>query len=1117
MSVHKIINYDSLKQAFSQPCTFPLLCVILLQNLDKMKKLLLGSLAAILCIGTVTSKPIDNPLWLRNTAISPDGKTLAFTYKGNIYTVATTGGNATALTSTGYNSYPIWSPDGKNIAFGSDREGSMDIFIVDATGGTPVRLTTHSGSEIPRAFLDNDNILFSSRLLPSPQSVNGNFLGVTSVVSTTPGSRPRLFMSAPVSSMSVNGNQVLYQDKKGYEDILRKHERSAGTADIWLFTMEDDANAANARYKKLTDFNGQDMSPVWNMSTPGEFFYLSEEDGTLNVYSANIDGSQKKQLTHFTTHPVRTLSASADGKTLAFSQDGKLYTLTPGNEPKEVKVSINGDIYQSEPNRFNKYDGASYISVSPDGKEVAFVAHGNVYVTSKDYNTTKQITSTPEQERYVEFSPDGKTLVYDSERDGIWQLFTAKIKNPDEEGFTYATEIVEEPLYKSDKPAFQPAFSPDGKKVAFLEDRTELKVIDLDTKKVTTALDGKYNYSYTDGDVTFAWSPDSRWFLTSYIGNGGWNNIDIALVAADGSKVANLTNSGYSDSNPHWAMNGKAMVWENDKQGYRSHGSWGAESDIYVMFFDGDAYDRFMMSKEDAEIADKAKEKAKEKEKENEKDKKGKKGKEDEDNDKKEVEPLVFDLDNAPYRIVRLTGSSSNIGDYYLDNKGENLYYGSDGDLWHRNIREKETKVISKDGGWASFFPTKEDDTIFLLGGGGNISVLSIPSGDKEAVSFQAPMAIDKPAERAYIYDHAWRQVKDKFYDENLHGVDWELYRAEYEKFLPHINNNYDFAEMLSELLGELNASHTGSRYYPPGRSMSTPELGAFFDESWDGDGLKVAEVIKMGPLAHQDANVTPGEIILAINGKKIEAGKDYFPLIDGTAGEKIRLTVKGTNGSERDVYIKPSYGLGQQLYRRWVEHNRHIVDSVSNGRIGYVHIAGMNSASFRTAYEEMLGKHRNADAIVVDTRYNTGGWLHNDLAILLAGKEYVKFIPRGRYIGSEPFSQWYKPSVMLVNEANYSDGHGGPFAYQTLGLGEVIGAPIPGTMTAVWWENQIDDSLIFGIPQVTNATVEGKPLENSQLEPDVVIYNNPGDALRGYDAQLVGATKHLLDKLDKQ
>lgn len=1082
-----------------------------------MQKIIIPVLAMLAAGASAMAE--ESPLWLRNSAISPDGKTIAFTYKGDIFTVPVQGGNARQLTtSSAFDSYPMWSPDGTRIAFGSDREGSMDIYIMNATGGRPVRVTTHSGSEIPRAFLDNDHILYSSSVQPDADYSQGSFLGQTYVVDTK-GGRPSLFVSFPMMAISVNarGNRVLYQDKKGLEDVLRKHERSSGTSDIWLLTL-DGKDAKKGTFKQLTRFNGQDQRPVWD-GDGNTFYYLSEEDGVSNVYRANVDGSGKTQLTKFDTNPVRHLSASADGRTLAFSQDGELYTLVPGQQPVKVPVTITTDDYARDVIKSNNSYGATSMSVSADGSVIAFILRGDVYVTSTKYKTTKRITDTPEQERVVDISPDGKTLVYDSERNGMWQLFTAKIKNPAEESLVYATEITEEPLYKTTVPAFQPSFSPDGKKVAFLENRTELKVMDLASKAVNTALDGKYNYSYSDGDVSFEWSPDSRWFLIDYIGTGGWNNKDIALVAADGSKVVDLTNSGYSDGNAKWVLDGKAMTWESDKNGYRSHGSWGAESDVFIMFFDSDAYDRFNMSQEEIELLDKAKSNS-EKDKDAAKDKKGKKKdkKADKEEDKDEVKPLELDIDNAKYRVRRLTRNSSNLGDHYLSKKGDKLYYIASfekgGDLWSIDLKEGDISLLSKGIGFGGFDTDKEGETLYFLGS--TIKTIALPGGDIKNVEYEAPFNYKPMAERQYMYDHMWQQVKDKFYDENLHGVDWEKYRAEYQKFLPYINNNYDFAELLSEILGELNASHTGGRYYAPGAPMSTAVLGAFFDESYDGDGLLVKEVLKRGPLDSKSAGVAAGDRIMAIDGDSIKAGKDYFPLLEGKAGKKVRLTIAKTDGTTRDISIKPITlsANSDLLYNRWVERNRHIVDSVSGGKIGYVHVEGMDSPSYRKVYEEMLGLHRNCDAIIVDTRYNGGGWLHNDLAVLLSGKEYSRFTPRGQYIGSEPFSQWHKPSVMLVNEANYSDGYGAPYAYQSLKLGDIVGAPIPGTMTAVWWENQVDPSVIFGIPQVTNSDMNGVALENKQLNPDVVIYNTPSEVLNGGDSQLVGAVKHLMSKI---
>lgn len=1061
------------------------------------------------------------PLWLRNVAISPDGSTIAFTYKGNIFTVPAKGGDARQLTSgSSYNTAPVWSPDGSKIAFGSDRDGSMDVFVVNSKGGVPKRLTTNSGAETPLAFKDDNTVLFAASNLPSPAAAQAGFTQQVYTVDLD-GHRPKMFVSLTMPSLSVNPDgRILYHDKKGVENVWRKHERSSGTSDVWVLD--------NGKHTKLTDFNGHDLNPVW--APDGSFYFVSEEDGTLNVYKRSIDGKQKKQLTKFTTHPVRSLSASKNG-TLAFSWDGEIYTMNENGAPQKVNVEIITDDYASPTEKSIRRSGATSIAVSPDGELVAFVLRGDVYVTSTEYNTTRRITDTPAQERSVDFAPDGRSIVYDSDRDGIWQLFTAEIKDPSEKSLLYATEIVEKPLYKSDKPAFFPDYSPDGKKVAFLENRTTLQVLDLKTKKVTTALDGKYNYSYSDGDVGFEWGPDSNWLLIDYIGVGGWNNSDVALVKADGSQVVNLSESGYSNGNPQWVLGGKAVAYTTGKYGYKSHGSWGNESDVMLMFLDGEAYDRFNMTEEETKLAEEAeKEKSKKDgdkkdsdKKDSKKDKKDKKGKKDDDKaDKKkdETKPLVFDLDNRRHRLERLTGSSSALGAYYVSPKADKLYYvasSPDGrSLYERDLKEGSTKVLAKGLSAWGMIPDKDGKNVFVMDRSG-IKKVTLASGKQTPVSFEAEYTLRPADERNYIYEHMWRQVLDKFYDVNLHGVDWAKYKEEYAKFLPYINNNYDFSILLSEILGELNASHTGSGYRGGSSRLSTSQLGAFFDESYEGDGLKVAEVINMGPLSPKNVGVEAGDIILAINDSTILAGQDYFPLLEGK--KKVKLDVKKRNGDKKSVYVK-TVGAGtirDLLYKRWVERNEHIVDSVSGGRIGYVHVEGMDGASFSEVYDRLLGKYRNCDAVVVDTRHNGGGWLHNDLALLLSGKEYVRFSPRGQYIGTEPFSQWTKPSVMLVDESNYSDAHGSPYVYQTLKIGDIVGAPVPGTMTAVWWETQIDPTLYFGIPQVTSLDRNGEPLENKQLNPDVLIYNTPENVLKGVDDQLIGATKHLMKKTAKK
>ncbi len=1075
-------------------------------------------LLTVVSLATAFGMAAESPLWLRDVAVSPDGETVAFTYKGDIYTVPFAGGKATRLTtSQAFDGNPVWSPDGTQIAFASDREGSMDIFIVPATSGTPVRLTTNNaGNETPRAFLNGETVLFESSVAPSRTAAQGPFQGQMYTVATTPGKRPQMFLSMPMTAVDIDPatGKILYQNRKGYEDVLRKHERSSGTPDIWMY------DPASGDFTQLTDFNGANQNPRW--ASTDSFFYLNDSDGNNNVFLRDMNGKER-QITKFKNHPVRSLSTSADRRKLAFSQDGQIYTINGQGKPQLLAVDIVTDNYDTDRVKRDVTQGASTIALSPDGKEIAFVLRGDVYVTSVKYPTTKRITDTPGQERRVGFSPDGKKLVYDGERNGLWRIYTAELAPADTlRRFAYAPKVIEKMVYESkdSKPAQQPAFSPDGKKIAFLENRTALKVLDLATGKVVTALDPKFNYSYTDGDVPFEWSPDSKHLLITYIGNGGWNNTDIAMVNADGTgEPVDLTVSGYSDGSPYWTADGSGFTYLTGKYGYRSHGSWGETDDVTLMMLNGEKWDEFNMTEEEAALAEEE-QKAASADKD---DKKSKKNKKDKDADKKEMK---LDLENRLYRTARLTPVSGFLMDYRLSPKMDKLYYtvlGQEGkyDLMMTDLRKKETSRLLSDltGG---FEMDKKGEKLYVLSGSG-IQEVTLPSGEGgsasvKAIEYNAEYSRIPSQEREYIFDHVISQVRDKFYDENLHGVDWDMYARDYRRFLPYINNNRDFATLLSELLGELNASHTGGRFYAPGAPAATSNavLGAFFDENYDGDGLKISEILKRGPLATDKAGLSAGDIITAIDGLPVKSGVDYYPLLEGKAGKKVRLTVSH-NGASKDITVRPITPGKQNelLYRRYVERNRAIVDSVSGGRVAYVHVQGMDSPSFRTVYDELLGLQRDKEAVVVDTRYNGGGWLHNDLAILLSGKEYVRFSPRGQYIGHEPFSQWTKPSVMLTNESNYSDAHGSPYTYQTLGLGKIVGAPVPGTMTAVWWETQVDPTIVFGIPQVTSLDKNGKALENQQLNPDVEVYNLPADVLKGIDAQLIEATKELLRQLD--
>ena len=1074
-----------------------------------MNKLIL---ATLLGAYGLAAQAQDNPLWMRHPAISPDGKTIAFSYQGDIFTVPSSGGTAKQITSNAaFDSYPVWSPDGNHIAFASNREGSIDVWVMDANGGIPKRVTTNSGSEYPLRWKDNSTIMFKASIMPTAKSII--FAGSYPQVYTVgmDGGRPKLFSDITMDALDINATgDVLYIDRKGYEDEWRKHHRSPITRDVWLKSGDS--------FRKLTTFDGEDRDPVW-ASDGKSFYYLSEQSGTLNIYHRTLDGKET-QITNHEKNPVRFLSAATDG-TLCYGYDGEIYTVRKGGQPQKTAIRIAADTEGKELIRQIRNSGAYNIKLSPNGKEIGFVMHGDVYVTSIEYRTTKQITNTPEQERYIDFSPDGRTIIYDSERNGVWQIYATTMKNKDEKQFAYATELVEERLTQSDQTSFQPKFSPDGKQIAFWENRGTLRVMDAKGKNVKTAMDGKFVYSYSDGDIDFTWSPDSKWLLSSYIGVGGWNNSDIALVNASGNgEIHNLTESGYNESNAKWVLDGKAMLFCSDRAGYRSHGSWGAEYDAYLMFFDLEAYERYRMNKEERALA---KENMTEKEKKKEEKKEEKEKKEMEKPEAKEMEPLKFDLENCRDRIVRLTVTPSFLGDILLDKDGENIYYNvafeKGMDLWHRDLMTGNTELLIKNVGNGEMMFDKSYKEIYLAADGG-IKKVTPQSKAVKNIEFEAQFNYQPYKERAYMFDHVWRQVKDKFYDKNIHGVDWEGYRKTYERFLPYINNNHDFQEMLSEMLGELNASHTGARYSGSWASLQTASLGLFFDEDYTGDGLKIAEVIKGSEIACKQTGVKSGCIIEKIDGTEIKAGMDYFPLLDGKIGKPVRLTIRPKSGRSFDVTTKgmSMNAVDDLLYKRWVDRNRQLVDSLSGGRLAYVHVRAMNSESFRTVYRELLSdKNRNREAVIVDDRHNGGGWLHDDLCTLLNGKEYQNFMPRGNYIGRDPFNKWTKPSCVLICEDDYSNGHGFPMVYKTLGIGKLIGTPVAGTMTAVWWETMIDNTMVFGIPQVGCMTLDGKYAENTQLNPDITVYNTPEDFLNGNDRQLKAAIEEMMKQIGEK
>jgi tricorn protease len=1071
--------------------------------------------------GSLPLQAQEKPLWLRYPAISPDGQTILFCYKGDIYRVPAAGGQAFPLTiSEAYDYAPVWSHDGKTIAFASDRFGNFDVYVMPAAGGEAKRLTFHSSAEVPTSFTaDDKNILFTSARQDKAANVQfpmGTFPELYSVPVT--GGEAALVLTQPAIAATVNpaGDKIIYHDQKGYESDWRKHHTSAIARDVWVYDLKAKKNT------QLTTFKGEDRNPVFD-GNGDDFYYLSEQKGSFNVFKSSLSKpAVSTPVTGFTRNPVRFLSRANTG-TLCFGYDGEIYTKSGSAAPKKVDILIALDGRQVQERTMPIGGGITEMRLSPNGKELAYIFRGEVFVGSVEGGITKRITNTPWQERSVSFSPDGRTLVYAAERDNNWNIYTTSIVRKEEPYFYASTVLKEDTVIATPAEEYQPEFSPDGKEVAYLENRVVLKVVNLATKQTRTILPAEYNYSYSDGDQTYKWSPDGKWFLVQFAFTRLFTP-QTGLVSSDGKgKVIDLTQTGFGTSSPRWGMEGAMMYYGCPREGAVNTDGSTVEYDVYGTFFTRAAYDKFRLSKEDyslwKEQDDKAKEDKAKEDKDKPKDPKAKDAAVKPEDPKKD---LVFELDGLDRRKARLTINSADIGDMALTKNGEKLFYLArferGYDLWVTETRTRDTKLFSKLGANQTGLELSADGKALFVFVDGRVMKIDPDSGKTEPVTIGGEMVLDQTAEKAYMYDHMWRQMKEKLLVADLYGADWDYYYGVYKKFLPDINNNYDYAEMVSELLGEMNVSHTGCYYSGPRMPASdaTASLGFFLDYDFAGPGLKVAEIIAGGPLDKATVKIKAGHILEKIDGRVLDGTIDHYALLNRKAGKLTLLSVfDPATGSRWEEAIKPA-SLGEEsglLYRRWVKARRAEVDRLSGGRIGYVHVSSMSDSSYRTVIEEVLGLSGDKDALIVDTRFNGGGNLHDTLADFLSGKVVFDMVPRGQLIGREPYNKWTKPSIVLMGECNYSDAHLFPVEYKVRGLGKTIGMPVPGTGTFVWWENQIDSSLRFGIPQGGWRTPDGKLCENNQLEPDILVKNDPDVMSIGRDQQIEAAVKELLKK----
>ncbi|EAR11917.1 putative peptidase/protease family protein [Polaribacter irgensii 23-P] len=1058
----------------------------------------------------------QNPKWMRHSAISPDGTQIAFTYKGDLYKVNSKGGNAQQLTFHSAHDYKaVWNKEGTKIAFASNRYGNFDIYVMNAGGGQATRLTYHSNDEYPYTFSANDQeVLFGALRQDTAehrQYPHGSQSELYSVPVTMGKVSQLLTIPAEAVQLSKSGEIMLYQDKKGGENEWRKHHTSAIARDLWMY------NTITNKHTMLTSNIAEDRQPVFSEDEK-DLYFLSERSGTFNVHKLSLENpNQDEQLTSFKLHPIRFLSAG--NGVLSFGYDGELYTMQEGATPQKITVRITTQDKENTA-EFVSIDGdIDEMAVSPNGKEIAFIARGEVFVTAVDKSFTKRLTDTPQKESFISWGPEGKSVIYSSERDGKWSVYkTTKIRK--EEPFFYAATLLkEDALIANTHDNYLAQYSPDGKKIAFIENRRTLKIKDLKTKKEITLLNSEDFFHMRDGDKYFTWSPDSKWLLIDW--SKTLSNSEVLLMAADGSKRVNLNESGYYDSSPKWINKGKQMIWTSNRNGLKSYATSGSsQNDIYSMFFTQEAWDEFNLSDDDYKLMQAVKEvEKKKKEKAEEKDNK-KGAKEKKDSKKKDtIKPLKFDWEYMKDRTKRLTIHSSTLGDAVISSKGDALYYLASfegkSNLWSTNLRTKETKMLLKlDVAQGSLQWDTDMKNLYLLSAG-KITKLDPKTSKNKEIKIKGEIEVDQYAERTAMFNHVWIRTNAVFYRPDFHGIDWEQMKTEYQKYLPHISNGHEFSEMLSEMLGELNVSHSGARYN--GSEIDTKDitasLGIFMDYKHLKKGILIEEIIKGGPLDKAKFKIAAGMIIEKIDGILIEKDQDVAKYLNRKSGKFMLLDILDPSTKKTQTITVKPISLAMEnslLYKRWVKINEKEVAALSNGTLGYVHIPGMSDAPYRSIYQDIMGKYFDTKGVIIDTRFNGGGDLVADLAMFFTGVPFITYATEAKIVGGEPTSRWTKPTLSIFNESMYSDGHCYASGYTDLKIGKTVGMPVPGTCSFAGWES-LPNGSYWGVVPVSAKNKAGEWMENNQTEPMIKVKNMPGKVDQGVDQQLLRSIKELM------
>lgn len=1018
-------------------------------------------------------------------APSPDGKNLAFSYRGDLWLVAIEGGGAHRLTvHQAYESTPCWSPEGTEIAFASSRNGNNDIFVMKADGSALEQLTYLSVPDVPCDWTpDGKQVLFSSRRDFSYPSSRLSSLYQVNRAGSTPGMFVKDFGAH--GKISPDGRYVLFTE--GRLSPYRKHYHGSMNTDIWRYDRQTD------EYLQLTDFDGNDLYPMW--SSDGKLvYYISHSNGTANIWQMAPDGSAKKQLTFHKDDGPYFAQIARHAPVIAYTRQAEIWILNlKTGKYKSLKISVPADLKTNVVEWKSYSKQATEMAVSPNEKYIGSIIHGEVFISKNKKKGTKKavrLTHSPAREKDICWVPGADTLLFVSDRAGNDDIFMVISDEPGEKNLYRALKHKQVQLTKNQAEDSAPQISPDGKKIAFFRDN-DLWIMNRNGKNEKRLVES-WNLA------EYAWSPDSKWIAYSMDDNEF--NTDIFIIPAASGTAINISRHPDIDFAPVWSPDGKKLGFSSR----RANDTY----DIWYVF----------LQKADHEKTKAQWEEEEELKKEAKKDKKK--------DSKKKAEKIVvkIDFENIHKRLRRATSLPGDETGLAISPDGKTFIFRCDtkgkNDLWSVRWDGKELKQLTDSNEKPQQIQwSKDGKKIYYLKSGGSFVSIAATGKDKKGIGFQAKLEIDHQAERMQMFHEAWRVLNLNFYDPKFHGIDWPEMRKKYGKIVEEIATSPDFNVAIRLMLGELNASHLGI-YSPSGKGgIRTGVLGLWFSDSYSGKGLKVSAVMPDGPCDQAKARVLVGEILLAIDGQQINTQTNIHQLLNQKIGEEVLLTLQ-QGKEERELTVKPiSTGAWMNLeYKDWVEQKRRQVDEWSKGKLGYVHIRGMGWSNMEQFQMELFSEAYLKKGLIIDVRYNGGGWINDYLLTMLQVRPHAYTIPRGGGRGYPqarlPYYAWTKPIAALCNQYSYSNAEIFSHAVKVLKLGKLIGEPSPGAVISTGGTRLLDGSS-FRIPFRGWYNLEtGLNQENNGAIPDYIVKVQHGDEAKKIDRQLKKSVEVLLEEV---